>query len=156
MVMSTSQSATNAMNNNPLVMTTATIISNGHHGTSVRRATVDMALSRRLLEAFRPKHTPAPKRISDETCDALGEVIRMLVTEAHSRATIEAECDAEGDDIGDDDISSSSKNNDENQQQQKTNQTREASKDTKKISKPAPILAKHITKIAAELLMDFS
>lgn len=65
------------------------------------------------------------KRCSQEAVSAASELLRLFIVEARSRASIEAECEAEGKIDGNDDDKTM-------------------------------IRADHITKIAAELLMDFS
>jgi len=79
-----------------------------------------------------------------------GELLRLLILEAKQRASVEAECEKEVNmniddddmvgDVGDDDDSLDGRNN-----------------NTKgKDSSAIVIRADHVTKIAAELLMDFS
>lgn len=70
--------------------------------------------------------------ITDEALIAAGEVLRLFVLEARYRAGIEAECEHEGGEIAD--------NEDQSE----------------KATTDIPIRADHITKIAADLLMDFS
>ena len=169
-----------AMTTSPMTgMGGAATINNGHGNVLVRRATIRTSLSKKLLEVFRPnndlmnsananerpdlkKKSPAFK-VSDETADALSEVIRVFVVEAHNRAMIEAECDAEGeeldsdddDDNDDDEMSASAANkNDDSDGNNITTRTKK--KKNGNIKPVVPIHAKHITKIAAELLMDFS
>uniref|UniRef100_A0A7R9ZM38 Uncharacterized protein n=1 Tax=Craspedostauros australis TaxID=1486917 RepID=A0A7R9ZM38_9STRA len=73
------------------------------------------------------------KRIPAETAKAAAELLRLFVLEARSRATTEAECDQEGN----------------------LSQYNKGLEDGAGSSEVA-IRAEHITKIAAELLMDFS
>mmetsp|Transcript_41927 Transcript_41927/g.121181 ORF Transcript_41927/g.121181 Transcript_41927/m.121181 type:complete len:108 (+) Transcript_41927:126-449(+) len=75
-------------------------------------------------------HSGCEKRVANDTAAAISEVIRMFVIEARARASIEAECDLEG---GVDD---------ENENNAASNMV--------------SIRADHITKVAAEMLMDFS
>lgn len=130
------------------------MVNNGH--AMVRRATVSPDLSKQLLDVFRPDNYPPPKRISYETAESLSEVIRRFVVEAHGRATIEAECDAEGEE----DYETTATNKDERNKNSNSNddESHDDDKNTEDQTnkKPVPIHAKHITKIAAELLMDFS
>lgn len=74
--------------------------------------------------------------------------------EAHNRASIEAECDLEGDGGGivDDDDDDINDDDDDN------NDDADSSFDDKAGGKKknVPIHARHITNIAAELLMDYS
>ena len=70
----------------------------------------------------------APKRVSNEALLAAGELLRTFVKEARYRASIEAECEEEGSAT----IASQGSND------------------------KTTIRADHITKVAAELLMDFS
>jgi CENP-S associating Centromere protein X len=83
----------------------------------------------------------ASDRITDEALVAAGEVLRLFVQEAWYRAGIEAECEHEG-------------NVDYNHHDEED--IKNYSSDVVDKSSNAPIRADHITKIAAELLMDFS
>jgi len=74
--------------------------------------------------------TNSEKKIAKDATVAAGELLRLFVLEARSRASIEAECEDEG--------NMTSNCNDED------NDGRVLIRDD------------HITKIAAELLMDFS
>ena len=77
-----------------------------------------------------------PKRITNEAVHATSELLRLFVHEAKHRAGIEAECEKEGaaDQTGDG-IEASDKNGGDDR---------------------VLIRADHITKVAAELLMDFA
>eukprot|EP00934_Nitzschia_sp_Nitz4_P001306 Nitzschia sp. Nitz4//scaffold62_size106224//103856//104234//NITZ4_004375-RA/size106224-snap-gene-0.120-mRNA-1//1//CDS//3329555913//1306//frame0 len=75
------------------------------------------------------KYHGCDKRVTNNAAEGIGEVLRMFIVEARARASIEAECDLEGG-LNDDDQADS----------------------TNVVS----IRADHITKVAAELLMDFS
>jgi hypothetical protein len=86
------------------------------------------ALTKKLLLARGGKEPP--KRITNEAVLVTGELLRLFVKEARHRAAIEAECEKEG----------------------ATVSTVEGSSQNGKIL----IRADHITKVAAELLMDFS
>lgn len=93
------------------------------------------SLTRKLIQAnlaAGKDHQTASsnKRITNEAIVAAGEVLRLFVQEARHRAEIEAECEQEG------------AMNDES--------------DKHDASSTIPVRADHITKIAAELLMDFS
>jgi chorismate synthase len=77
-------------------------------------------------------------RITEEALVAAGEVLRLFVQEAWHRASIEAECDHEGTMSG-------------NEEQHELNSSSAVQKGSN-----VPIQPYHITKIAAELLMDFS
>ena len=84
------------------------------------------------------------QKITNEALVAAGEVLRLFVQEAWHRASIEAECEYEGvveDTTSDECIASNNAS---------------ANGNRTKISTTAPIRPDHITKIAAELLMDFS
>ena len=83
--------------------------------------TINTALVRELVL----KQGKDSKRFTKEAATATSELLRLFILEARNRASIEAECETEG-------------NLDENG-------------DGK-----ALIRADHITKIAAELLMDFT
>jgi CENP-S associating Centromere protein X len=78
-------------------------------------------------------------RLSEEALVAAGEVMRLFVQEAWHRASIEAECDHEG---------TMRDNDDGPAQNSKTVGP--------KMTSSVPIRPDHVTKIAAELLMDFS
>lgn len=82
-------------------------------------ATFDPTFVRKLVL----KEGKDSKRFPKDAEAAAGELLRLFVLEARDRASIEAECDTEGNVGGDG---------------------------------KALIRADHITKIAAELLMDFS
>jgi hypothetical protein len=88
----------------------------------------DPGLTKKLLLAR--GGTEQPKRITNEAVLVTGELLRIFVKEARHRANIEAECEKEG----------------------ATVSTVEGSSQSGKIL----IRADHITKVAAELLMDFS
>ena len=85
--------------------------------------------------------TNETQKISNEALVAAGEVLRLFVQEAFHRASIEAECEYEG--VVDDTIANYDSNT-------------TTKGDGTSITPTAPIRADHITKIAAELLMDFS
>ena len=89
------------------------------------------SLTRALIQSSLAagKDQQSTKRITNEAMVAAGEVLRLFVQEARHRAGIEAECEQEG------------AMNDESD---------------KHASSIIPVRADHITKIAAELLMDFS
>jgi vacuolar-type H+-ATPase subunit H len=92
---------------------------------------MEPALTKKLLLQKQPK-----QRISNEAIVTANELLRLFVVEARQRASIEAECEDEavldnGDSLSDDD---------------------EHGSETRTVK----IRADHITKIAAELLMDFS
>ena len=168
-----------AMTTSPMTgMGGAATVSNGHGNVLVRRATIGTSLSKKLLEVFRPNHLmnaaneppdmkkkPPTLKVSDETADSLSEVIRMFVVEAHNRAMIEAECDAEGEEL-DSDVDNDDDDNDndemmasaacKNDSDGDNITTKTKKKNNDNIKPVVPIHAKHITKIAAELLMDFS
>lgn len=78
-------------------------------------------------------------RITEEALVAVGEVLRLFVQEAWHRASIEAECDHEG----------TMSDNDEGP-------VLNPSSVAQGKSSTVPVRPDHITKIAAELLMDFS
>ena len=84
------------------------------------------------------------QKITNEALVAAGEVLRLFVQEAWHRASIEAECEYEGV-VEDSAIDNGVTANIASAQGNRT-----------KITTTAPIRPDHITKIAAELLMDFS
>jgi CENP-S associating Centromere protein X len=101
--------------------------------TSEKSEAFHPSLTRKLVQVnlATGKDLQSNKRVTNEAVVAAGEVLRLFVQEARHRAGIEAECEQEGamndvDDVGD-----------------------------KHASSTIPIRADHITKIAAELLMDF-
>ena len=104
-----------------------------------------LSLVRQMIQAARASGNSAVDNasinenleITNEALVAAGEVLRLFVKEAWHRASIEAECEYEG---AIEDATTFGSASD--------NQT--------KITTTAPIRADHITKIAAELLMDFS
>ena len=83
-------------------------------------------LTRKLILSQGGKEQP--KRVSNEAVLAAGELLRIFVQEARHRAGIEAECEQEAE------------------------TTEKGNGESGKVS----IRADHITKVAAELLMDFS
>jgi hypothetical protein len=83
-------------------------------------------ITRKLILSHGDKEQP--KRISNEAVLAAGELLRVFVQEARHRAGIEAECEQEAE------------------------TTENVNAESGKVS----IRADHITKVAAELLMDFS
>lgn len=85
------------------------------------------ALTRKLLQLAGDQKEK--KRISNEALIAAGELLRIFVAEARHRAAIEAECETESD----------------------IKEDIEGSEVHK-----AKIQPHHITRIAAELLMDYS
>jgi hypothetical protein len=87
-------------------------------------------LTRKLILSQGDKEQP--KRISNEALLAAGEILRIFVQECRHRAGIEAEIEAEC----------------EQEAETKENVNAESGK--------VSIRADHITKVAAELLMDFS
>ncbi|KAG7361934.1 CENP-S associating centromere protein X [Nitzschia inconspicua] len=123
--------------------------------------TIPQALAKQFVQSFPPSHltTTSNKRVSVETATAMSEVIRLFVVEAHSRASIEAECDKEG----------SLENMDAIHQEKTETETEKTTTSSPKVpineekyqstiksSSWTPIRAEHITKVAANLLMDFS
>jgi len=106
------------------------------------------ALTRRLIQAGASPSSAGsggaggnqkqqqPKRISTEALLAAGELLRLFVCEARHRAGIEAECEKEAA-VGSTTLATSG-------------QGMKAGKDVVQIQ------PHHISKIAAELLMDFS
>lgn len=95
------------------------------------------ALTKKLLAA----RGDAPKqRITNEAVLVTGELLRLFVKEARHRAAIEAECEKEGTTVSVMDRSASSGSS--------SSQNNNKGK--------IPIRPDHITKIAAEMLMDFS
>lgn len=92
-----------------------------------RSPTVPPALARKLIVENGAK--AKSKRLTREATLATSELLRLFIVEARSRAGIEAECETEG---------------------------RLRAAETDENNDKAMIRADHITKIAAELLMDFS
>lgn len=82
------------------------------------------------------------KRVPIDAADAISEALRLFVREAHRRASIEAECDDESEFRN-----NSNTNNDEILDDGDKN---DPTKDYTTIS------AHHVTRIAGDLLMDFS
>ena len=99
--------------------------------------TIPPELSRKLLQVFAP--TATTKRIPNDTAAAVSEVLRKFVLEARARASIEAECDKEGEALSSSSSEDEDGSNHNNKEQSKTE-----------------IRGEHITKTAANLLMDFS
>jgi predicted ATP-dependent protease len=93
------------------------------------KPTIPPELSRKLVQAFAPPGQNA-KRVPADTAQAVSELLRQFVVEARARASIEAECDKEG----------------------RLSSDEEEEKDNTK----AEVRAEHITKTAANLIMDFS
>ena len=99
---------------------------------SMQPQTIRVPLVRELIASSQQK----PMKMSTEAAEATSELLRLFVVEARNRAAIEAECELES-------------------QGPSTSATIEADK-TKKSDDRAIIGAHHITKLAAELLMEFS
>ena len=104
------------------------------------------SLVRQMIQASRPFGNNADSinenhKVTQEALVAAGEVLRLFVQEAYHRASIEAECEYEG--VVDDTITNYECD-------------RSVTGDHTCAITTAPIRADHITKIAAELLMDFS
>lgn len=89
----------------------------------------DPTISPGLVRKIVLKEGRDSKRMTKEAALAAGELLRLFILEARNRAGIEAECEVEG--------SGTLGDNDNN-------------------GGKAMIRADHITKVAAELLMDFS
>lgn len=110
------------------------------------------SLVRQMLQASRASVNNADngtcnndnQKITNEALVATGEVLRLFVQEAWHRASIEAECEYEG-------VVEDTTNDDHD-----TSNIASAIGNQTKITTTAPIRPDHITKIAAELLMDFS
>ena len=98
------------------------------------RPTISPELARALIQFGLTGEEKRQFKNAD-AAKAVGELLRLFVLEARSRAAIEAECDQEAD-MADEEYG-------EGEDSDKKNQT-------------VPIRADHFTKIAAELLMDFS
>jgi CENP-S associating Centromere protein X len=103
---------------------------------------------------FQPMNVQPPPRISNEAVLAAGELLRLFVLETRHRASIDAECEQEG---GDNFTTTNIKNN--NMTSQSSNNS-SSSSNKKSIQKQengtVQIRSDHITKVAAEMLMDFS
>lgn len=96
-------------------------------GVDCSTGAFQIGLTRKLIQSRQGSNKEQPKRISNEAVLAAGELLRIFVLEARHRAGIVAECEQEA-------VETSSRVGGE------------------KIS----IRADHVTKIAAELLLDFS
>jgi CENP-S associating Centromere protein X len=117
-----------------------TEVSNPFHPSLVRQ----MLQASRLSGNNADRSSNDNQRITNEALVAAGEVLRLFVQEAWHRASIEAECEYEGfvEDTTND--------------QCDTSNNVSAIGNRTKTTTIAPIRPDHITKIAAELLMDFS
>uniref|UniRef100_A0A7S0ULK2 Centromere protein X n=1 Tax=Pseudo-nitzschia delicatissima TaxID=44447 RepID=A0A7S0ULK2_9STRA len=93
--------------------------------------TIPPAISKQLVATARARGTAkaTTKRVPPEAAEAISEALRLFISEAHRRAAIEAECDDEG-------------------EFRSMNET--------KYNSQTPIDAQHVTRIAGDLLMDFS
>mmetsp|Transcript_13131 Transcript_13131/g.33104 ORF Transcript_13131/g.33104 Transcript_13131/m.33104 type:complete len:107 (-) Transcript_13131:1588-1908(-) len=94
--------------------------------------TIPPAVSKQLVVATaraRGTAKATTKRVPPEAAEAISEALRLFISEAHRRASIEAECDDEG-------------------EFRSMNETKDNSH--------TPIDAQHVTRIAGDLLMDFS
>ena len=98
---------------------------------SIQPQAIRASLVRELIASSQQK----PMKMSAEAAEATGELLRLFVVEARNRAAIEAECELES--------------------KGPPSATMEADK-TKKSDDRAIIGAHHFTKLAAELLMEFS
>ena len=87
----------------------------------------------------------APKRMTPEAMLLAGELLRLFVLEARQRAAIEAECEREG----------STELAGSGSVERQADENEEGSLD-RATSSIMVIQPHHITKVAAELLMDFS
>ena len=99
------------------------------------RPTISPELARALIQFGLTTGEEKRQFKNADAAKAVGELLRLFVLEARSRAAIEAECDQEAD--------MADEEEDDDDDSDKKNQT-------------VPIRADHFTKIAAELLMDFS
>ena len=100
---------------------------------------VEPSLAKKLLLHNNPK-----QKISNEAAQLAAELLRVFIVEARQRAAIEAECENEGAamdrDSSDDEAVALGRDTDSQGG----------------ANKVVSIRADHITKVAAELLMDFS
>jgi hypothetical protein len=118
---------------------------------SERKNPFHPSLVQKMIQTSRPTGNNADStsgeehKITNEALVAAGEVLRLFVQEAYHRASIEAECEYES---VVDDTALIYEANTALARYGKGNQTSAIT--------TAPIRADHITKIAAELLMDFS
>lgn len=97
--------------------------------------TIEPALTKKLLLLRHSK-----QRVSGDAALLSSELLRLFVLEARNRAAVEAECEVEGDIDGND--------MDDDSTDDKLNSLSR--------TQGVAVRAHHITKIAAELLMDFS
>jgi hypothetical protein len=132
----------------------------------------DPNLVRKLLQ-FRPAQTPrtstlqnqlqqqqqqAPPRISNEAVLAAGELLRLFVLETRHRASIEAECEQEGENFMQETATST---NQMTSQSSTCSNHGGSSNNMKSIQKQddtgtVQIRSDHVTMVAAEILMDFT
>lgn len=96
-------------------------------GNTAEEEALPVELTRQLLKLEDVPEAEQQVRLTAEALVATRELLKLFVTEARHRAGIEAECDHEG-----------------------TVRPRESDEDK------IPIRADHVTKIAAELVFDFS
>jgi len=87
-------------------------------------------LSKKLVLSYPPETAKSNKRVSTDTASAISEALRLFLVDAHRRSVVEAECD--------EDINLQ-QGHDESDSKAKT-----------------PIGANHVTRIAGDILMDFS
>mmetsp|Transcript_23503 Transcript_23503/g.55343 ORF Transcript_23503/g.55343 Transcript_23503/m.55343 type:complete len:106 (+) Transcript_23503:100-417(+) len=94
--------------------------------------TIPEEVSKKLVACFPPKTVSSGKRVTPDAAAAISEALRLFLVDAHHRASIEAECDDECGVDDDDDKNKSA------------------------LDGRTAIKANHATRIAADLLMDFS
>mmetsp|Transcript_25573 Transcript_25573/g.46318 ORF Transcript_25573/g.46318 Transcript_25573/m.46318 type:complete len:124 (-) Transcript_25573:87-458(-) len=116
---------------------------------------LEPSLTRKLLLQHHPN-----QRITNDAVNAANELLRLFIIEARHRAAVEAECEQEGEDgvgtrrrkYGEDTMGPNESDGEDGDSQISD----ELSPNHPNSQKLVTIRAEHITKIAAELLMDFS
>lgn len=115
----------------PKMMTDSDPAAEAFHASLTRKLMVEMPMPEKAGKE-QQQSSNNNKRITNEAIVAAGEVLRLFVQEARHRAGIEAECEQESAVMKDDES------------------------EGKENSSAIPVRADHISKIAAEMLMDFS
>lgn len=93
--------------------------------------TIPHEVSKKLVECFPPDTVSSGKKVSQEAAAAISEALRLFLVDAHHRASIEAECDDE-----------CALEDDKNK--------------ALSVDARTSINANHVTRIAGDLLMDYS
>ncbi|ACI64298.1 predicted protein [Thalassiosira pseudonana CCMP1335] len=131
------------MSNNPYQLREGSILASSSSPASP--PTIPGDLTRKCLQLHHPY-----QKIASDAVDLSSELLKLLVVEARRRAAIEAECDAAVSDTG------NKSESDGSQSWMKDSYEDENDTLTTKKKKVVEIRADHISKIAAELLMDLS